>query len=224
MKPSTRKSPRLSQQTPPPPPPTISGRHCGPLGRWSASLRLVLAVGALCALAAAAAAVQTVTAPKVVPDSAQRSARANEARVGLAAGEQTSAEPRVALASTQAIQSVSKWTGQQQLQPAAEASIASPKVQSGAQDMQAAAGHHHHYGKSHGGHGKYYMYAESPKKGAYKAGFRRGNHKHLIERKEWQHKSHAGGYMKWHGKKGKGSHKWEYKHSKGKHSGHHYYG
>lgn len=92
-------------------------------------------------------------------------------------------------------------------------SIANAKVQLTNQDMQpAAAGH---YGGK--GHGKYYMYAESPKKGAYKAGFKRGNHKHMIERKESQHKSHAHGYMKWHDKKGKGSHKWEYKHHKGKH-------
>jgi len=139
-------------------------------------------------------------------------------------------------ASTQAIQRVTEWAGAPavggvattaaQKTPAATsiqsaASIANAKVHNGAQDMQPLAGHH--YGKSHGGgHGKYYMYAESPKKGSYKAGFKRGNHKHMIERKEYQHKSHAGGYMKWHSKKGKGSHKWEFKHHDKKGKGHHY--
>lgn len=133
------------------------------------------------------------------------------------------------LPSTQAIQSVvsTKLTStpaaavaansQHKQSPQAEASIANAKVHSSSSDMQQAAGHHYGGGGGGHGHGKYYMYAESPKKGSYKAGFKRGNHKHLIMRKEWQHGSHAGGYMKWHGKKGKGSHKWEYKHKGKKH-------
>jgi hypothetical protein len=98
-----------------------------------------------------------------------------------------------------------------------QSNIANAKIHVSPKDMSTAAGHH--YGKSHG---KYYMYAESPKKGAYKMGFKRGNHKHVIERKESAHKGHVHGYFKWHDKKGKGSHKWELKHydKKGKH--HHY--
>lgn len=91
-----------------------------------------------------------------------------------------------------------------------ESNIANAKVQVSPTDMAAAAGHHH--GKSHGGHGKYYMYTEVPKKHSYKMGFKRGNHKHTIERKESAHKSHVHSYFKWHDKKGKGSHKFEYKH------------
>lgn len=93
-------------------------------------------------------------------------------------------------------------------------SIANAKVQSGPTDLASAAGSH--YGKSHG---KYYMYAEVPKKGAYKMGFKRGNEKHTIERKESVHKGHVESYFKWHDKKGKGSHKFEYMHkdSKKKH-------
>lgn len=102
---------------------------------------------------------------------------------------------------------------------ASPSSLAGAVELANGQDLEPAAGGH--YGGGGKGHSKYYMYAESPKKGAYKAGFKRGNHKHMIMRKEAQHKSHAHGYMKWHDKKGKGSHKWEYKHSKGKH---HYYG
>lgn len=79
--------------------------------------------------------------------------------------------------------------------------------------MQTAAGHHH--GHSHGGH--YYMHIEVPKKHAYKMGFKRGNHKHEIERKESVHKEHVHSYFKWHDKKGKGSHKWIYKHHDKKH-------
>lgn len=105
------------------------------------------------------------------------------------------------------------------LESSAKSSIASAVEAN--EDLAAAAGHH--YGKSHGGgHGKYYMYVESPKKGAYKMGFRRGNHKHMIERKESAHKSHVHSYFKWHDKKGKGSHKFEFKHGghKKKHGGH----
>lgn len=98
-----------------------------------------------------------------------------------------------------------------------QSNISNAKVHMSAQDMvPAAAGH---YGKSHG---KYYMYAESPKKGAYKMGFKRGNHKHMIERKESSHKGHVHSYFKWHDKKGKGSHKFEFKHYDKKHGKHHY--
>ena len=101
---------------------------------------------------------------------------------------------------------------------AAAQSIASPKIQLGTADMTPAAGHHYS-GKA--AHGKYYMFTEVPKKGAYKAGFRRGNRKHLIERKESVEKGHASGYFKWHDKKGSGSHKWELKHYDKK-AKHHY--
>lgn len=100
-----------------------------------------------------------------------------------------------------------------------ESNIANAKVQVSPIDMAAAAGHHH--GKSHGGHGKYYMYTEVPKKHSYKMGFKRGNHKHTIERKESVHKSHVHSYFKWHDKKGKGSHKFEYKHEDHKKKHHH---
>lgn len=90
---------------------------------------------------------------------------------------------------------------------AMESSIENAKVKMSSNDMATAAGHHH--GKSHG---KYYMYTEVPKKHSYKMGFKRGNHKHLIERKEYAHKSHVHSYFKWHDKKGKGSHKFEFKH------------
>lgn len=93
-----------------------------------------------------------------------------------------------------------------------ESNIANAKIKLSANDMATAAGSHH--GKSHG---KYYMYAEVPKKKSYKMGFKRGNEKHLIERKESAHKSHVHSYFKWHDKKGKGSHKFEFKHEgKGK--------
>lgn len=106
---------------------------------------------------------------------------------------------------------------QSKLEPSAdESNIANAKVRVEPSDMQAAAGHHH--GKSHG---KYYMYTEVPKKHSYKMGFKRGNHKHQIERKESVHKEHVHSYFKWHDKKGKGSHKFEYKHhDKKKHHGH----
>lgn len=98
-----------------------------------------------------------------------------------------------------------------------ESNIANAKIKLTTSDMATAAGSHH--GKSHG---KYYMYAEVPKKKSYKMGFKRGNEKHLIERKESAHKSHVQSYFKWHDKKGKGSHKFEFKHEgKGK-KGHHY--
>lgn len=96
-------------------------------------------------------------------------------------------------------------------------SIANAKVQTGPTDLSPAAGSH--YGKSHG---KYYMYAEVPKKGAYKMGFKRGNEKHTIERKESVHKGHVESYFKWHDKKGKGSHKFEFKHEDN-HKKHHHY-
>lgn len=101
---------------------------------------------------------------------------------------------------------------------AAETNIANAKIQVSGADMSAQAAHH---GKSYGG-GKYYMYAESPKKGAHKFGYKRGNHKFSIEAKESAHKSHVHGYVKWHDKKGKGSHKYEYKHSDHKKKKHHY--
>lgn len=66
-------------------------------------------------------------------------------------------------------------------------------------------------GHSHG-HGKYYQYAEVPKKGAWKMGFKRGNEKHEVERKEEGHKSHFKTEFKWHDKKGKGQHIWDYNH------------
>lgn len=93
-----------------------------------------------------------------------------------------------------------------------ESNIANAKIKLSTSDMATAAGHHH--GKSAG---KYYMYAEVPKKKSYKMGFKRGNGKHVIERKESAHKSHVSSYFKWHDKKGKGSHKFEFKHEgKGK--------
>lgn len=103
-----------------------------------------------------------------------------------------------------------------------ESNIANAKIQLSGADMSAQAAHH---GKSYGGgggHGKYYMYAESPKKGAHSFGYKRGNHKFSIEGKESAHKSHVHGYVKWHDKKGKGSHKYEYKHSDHKKKKHHY--
>lgn len=98
------------------------------------------------------------------------------------------------------------------LEEPSESNIANAKIQLSGNDMSTAAAHH---SKSHGG-GKYYMYAEVPKKGAHKWGYKRGNHKHSIEAKESAHKSHVHGYVKWHDKKGKGSHKYEYKHSEHK--------
>lgn len=95
-----------------------------------------------------------------------------------------------------------------------ESNIANAKIKLSPADMATAASKH---GKSHG---KYYMYAEVPKKKTYKMGFKRGNHKHEIERKESLHKSHFHSYFKWHDKKGKGSHKWEYKHEGKKHGKH----
>lgn len=92
-----------------------------------------------------------------------------------------------------------------------ESNIANAKIQVSQKDMATAAGSHH--GKSHG---KYYMFTEVPKKHSYKMGFKRGNHKHEIERKESVHKSHVHSYFKWHDKKGKGSHKFEFKHEEKK--------
>lgn len=91
---------------------------------------------------------------------------------------------------------------------AMESKIADAKIKLSPNDMTMAAGHHH--GKK--SYGKYYMFTEVPKKHSYKMGFKRGNHKHMIERKESKHKSHVHSYFKWHDKKGKGSHKFEFKH------------
>lgn len=114
-------------------------------------------------------------------------------------------------------------TNSNNFEQALESSIANAKVELSGKDMATAAGHHHYGGGGgKGGHGKYYMYAESPKKGAYKMGFKRGNHKHMIERKESVHKSHVHSYFKWHDKKGKGSHKFEFKHSDKKSKHGHY--
>ncbi|KAG9510911.1 hypothetical protein GZH46_00532, partial [Fragariocoptes setiger] len=82
----------------------------------------------------------------------------------------------------------------QQAATQAQASHASDKLQNSATgddeqaDLSVAASKHkgHHYGK-------YYMFTEVPKKGAYKMGFKRGNKKHTIERKESVHKSHVHG-------------------------------
>jgi len=93
-----------------------------------------------------------------------------------------------------------------------ESKVANAKVQfNQLGDMATAAGSNH--GKSHG---KYFMYTEVPKKGSYKMGFKRGNKKHEIERKESVKKSHVHSYFKWHDKKGKGSHKFEFKHEEKK--------
>lgn len=118
-----------------------------------------------------------------------------------------------AVASNQAQQSISMpqmtTTTARDLN-AGQTNIANAKVQlNNPNDMTAAAGSH--YGKSHGG--KYYMYVESPKKGAYKMGYKRGNAKHTIMAKASVHGSHVSAYYKWHDKKGKGSHKFELKHS-----------
>lgn len=99
-----------------------------------------------------------------------------------------------------------------------ESRIQFAKVKANPIDMDTAAGHH--YGKH--SHGKYYMFTEVPKKHSYKMGFKRGNHKHEIERKESRHKSHVSSYFKWHDKKGKGSHKFEFKHSHHKKKKKHY--
>lgn len=115
-----------------------------------------------------------------------------------------------------ASKATSKTTGRSTDLSMGQSNIANAKVHVSPKDMATAAGHH--YGGGHG-HGKYYMYAESPKKGAYSFGYSRGNHKHMIMGKESGHKGHVHGYVKWHAKKGKGSHKYSYNHydKKGKH-------
>lgn len=87
-------------------------------------------------------------------------------------------------------------------------------------DLQTAAGHHHGHG-----HGKYYEYREVPKKKTWKFGYKRGNHKHTIERHEHGKAGkhpHFKTKVKWHDKKskGKGIHLWDYNHHDKKH-GHH---
>lgn len=90
-------------------------------------------------------------------------------------------------------------------------------------DLEAAAGHQHDHG-----HGHYYQFVEVPKKKAWKFGFKRGNHKHTIMRKEKGYKNKFHSEFKWHAKekckkKSKcesvGKMKWEYKHHDKKHHG-----
>lgn len=97
-------------------------------------------------------------------------------------------------------------------------------------DLVPAAQHHYgaHYGSLHGHHkggGHYYQFAESHKKGQFDSGYKRGGKKFSISGHSSQHKSHAEGHVKWHGKKGKGMQYWDYKHKghkKGGHYGGHY--
>lgn len=88
-------------------------------------------------------------------------------------------------------------------------------------DLHTAAGHHH----GHHAHGKYYDYREVPKKKTWKAGYKRGNHKHTIERHEHGKAGkhpHFKAKVKWHDKKskGKGIHLWDYNHHDKKHYHH----
>lgn len=87
-------------------------------------------------------------------------------------------------------------------------------------DLNTAAGHHHGHA-----HGKYYEYREVPKKKTWKFGYKRGNHKHTIERHEHGKAGkhpHFKTKVKWHDKKskGKGIHLWDYNHHDKKHSHH----
>lgn len=69
-------------------------------------------------------------------------------------------------------------------------------------DLNTAAGHHHGHA-----HGKYYEYREVPKKKTWKFGYKRGNHKHTIERHEHGKAGkhpHFKTKVKWHDKKSKG--------------------
>ena len=96
------------------------------------------------------------------------------------------------------------------------------KVHNDNDDLQTAAGHHHHGHDHHG----YYQYVEVPKKKAWKYGFKRGNHKHTIEKHEKGHKNKFHTTFKWHAlekckKKSKcksvGKMSWDYKHHDKKH-------
>lgn len=87
-------------------------------------------------------------------------------------------------------------------------------------DLNTAAGHHHGHA-----HGKYYEYREVPKKKTWKFGYKRGNHKHTIERHEHGKAGkhpHFKTKVKWHDKKskGKGIHLWDYNHHDKKHYHH----
>jgi len=107
-------------------------------------------------------------------------------------------------------------------QTAASSRLASP-VQSTTTtvgDLSTAAGHHHGHA-----HGKYYEYREVPKKKTWKFGYKRGNHKHTIERHEHGKAGkhpHFKTKVKWHDKKskGKGIHLWDYNHHDKKHYHH----
>lgn len=85
-------------------------------------------------------------------------------------------------------------------------------------DLNTAAGHHHGHS-----HGHYYEYREVPKKKTWKFGYKRGNHKHWIERhehgKSGKHHPHFKTKVKWADKKskGKGIHLWDYNHGDKKH-------
>lgn len=79
-------------------------------------------------------------------------------------------------------------------------------------DLNTAAGHHHGHA-----HGKYYEYRSVPKKKTWKFGYKRGNHKHTIERHEHGKAGkhpHFKTKVKWQDKKskGKGIHLWDYNH------------
>ncbi|KAG9510406.1 hypothetical protein GZH46_01054 [Fragariocoptes setiger] len=89
-------------------------------------------------------------------------------------------------------------------------------------DLITAAGHH--YPKH--SHSKYYMYAQSHKKGDYDSGYKVGGHKLTVSGHSSTHHGHTYGHVKWYGKKGKGSHTWELNHGKGGYHGDHggYYG
>lgn len=88
-------------------------------------------------------------------------------------------------------------------------------------DLNTAAGHHHGHH-----HGKYYEYREVPKKHTWKFGYKRGNHKHHIERHEHgkagKKHPHFKTKVKWADKKskGKGIHLWDYNHHDKKHYHH----
>lgn len=87
-------------------------------------------------------------------------------------------------------------------------------------DLNTAAGHHHGHA-----HGKYYEYREVPKKKTWKFGYKRGNHKHHIERHEHGEAGkhpHFKTKVKWADKKskGKGIHLWDYNHHDKKHYHH----
>lgn len=121
--------------------------------------------------------------------------------------------------------------------PKAASASQAPELRSNdSRDLLAAAQTEHNYGVHYGSlighlsggfglHNKhsnkhhYNQFVESPMKGHFKSGFKRGNRKFLIESRAQQHKDNAEGFTKWRSKKGKGSHHWDLKHKNKKHYG-----